>query len=76
MLYIDAIPFSYAHFGAGTGSILITNVECSGSESELQDCTSSDAVSFCYHSEDAGVRCQGRYRLINYYRQLFSNSEL
>ena len=54
----DAVAFSYSHFGAGVGSIFITNVGCGGSESELQDCTSSNSVSNCDHNEDAGVRCQ------------------
>ena len=55
----DAIALNYAHFGAGTGSIHITNVGCTGTESELQDCSSSNSVSNCNHDEDAGVRCQG-----------------
>ena len=55
-----AVAFTNAHFGAGIGSIYLDNVDCSGSESNLTDCSSSSIV-YCYrgHSEDAGVRCQG-----------------
>ena len=60
MLSTDAVPFSTAHFGAGTGTIYLDNVGCTGSENNLIDCTRSPTVS-CLggHSEDAGVRCQG-----------------
>ena len=46
-------------FGAGLGQIWISNVQCTGSESRLTECTSavgSDDYR-CMHSEDAGVRC-------------------
>ena len=56
----DAVAFSRAHFGAGTGTIYLDNVGCTGSETNLIDCTRSSTVScFSGHSEDAGVRCQG-----------------
>ena len=56
----DAVAFGSAHFGAGTGTIYLDGVGCSGSESNLADCSRSSTVScFRGHSEDAGVRCQG-----------------
>ena len=56
----DAVAFGNAHFGAGTGTIYLDNVECTGSETNLNDCSRSSSVScFGSHSEDAGVRCQG-----------------
>ena len=56
----DAVAFSTAHFGAGTGTIYLNRVGCSGSETNLTDCTRSLSVScFGGHSQDAGVRCQG-----------------
>ena len=57
---IGAVAFGNAHFGAGVGPIYLDDVECSGSESNLTDC-SSRSIIYCYrgHSEDAGVRCQG-----------------
>ena len=56
----DAVAFSSAHFGAGVGPIHLDNVGCTGSETNLTDC-SYDSIVNCLrgHSEDAGVRCQG-----------------
>ena len=60
-----SVTFSNAHFGAGAGPIYLANVGCSGSEGNLTDCSHNFTVS-CYsgHSEDAGVRCQGRFHRI------------
>ena len=54
-----AVAFSGAAFGQGTGHIVLADVECSGTESKLNMCTSGDP-SDCRHSEDAGVRCIGK----------------
>ena len=45
-------------FRPADGHVLIhmDNMECSGSERRLQDC-SYDADNDCRHFEDAGVRC-------------------
>ena len=45
-----------AHFGQGSGPVLLTDVACMGSEAELVDCSYSD-VNSCTHSQDAGVDC-------------------
>ena len=60
MSLTDAVAFSNARFGAGTGAIYLDDVGCTGSETRLIDCSRSSTV-YCYygHSEDAGVRCQG-----------------
>ena len=56
----DAVAFSNAHFGAGTGPIYFDNTDCIGNESNLTDCSWSSYISCYYgHLEDAGVRCQG-----------------
>ena len=61
ILSVDAVEFSSAHFGSGTGSIYLDNVGCSGSESRLIDCSRNSVVSCSNgHLEDAGVRCQGQ----------------
>ena len=57
MSFTDAVAFSSAHFGSGIGSIHLDDVGCVGSESKLFDCSYSSG-SGCFHSEDAGVRCQ------------------
>ena len=57
---LGAVAFGNAHFGAGVGPIYLDDVECSGGESTLANCSTRSLI-YCYsgHSEDAGVRCQG-----------------
>ena len=50
--------FASAHFGQGTGPILLDNVACSGSQSTLLQCSYGTTTSDDTHSEDAGARCQ------------------
>lgn len=58
----DAVAFSNAHFGHGAGPIYLDNIDCSGSESNLFNCSNSSVVSCASgHWDDAGVRCQGRF---------------
>ena len=59
--HLDAVEFTSAHFGSGTGSIYLDSVGCSGSESRLIDCSRNSVVTCSNgHLEDAGVRCQGQ----------------
>nr|XP_028681736.1 deleted in malignant brain tumors 1 protein-like [Macaca mulatta] len=49
-----------AHFGPGSGDILLDNIQCSGSENHLGQCPSSGwSDDNCGHHEDAGVVCSG-----------------
>ncbi|CAB1316863.1 unnamed protein product, partial [Coregonus sp. 'balchen'] len=53
-----AVARGEAFFGRGTGTILLDNLKCSGSEASLQQCSHiSWDVHNCDHSEDAGVTC-------------------
>ena len=55
-----AIAFGSAHFGVGVGTIYLDEVDSTGHETKLTDCSQGSSVSCSLgHSEDAGVRCQG-----------------
>ena len=54
-----ALALSFAHFGRGTGPIVMDNVNCSGLEVYLTNCPSNGLyLHNCIHAEDASVRCQ------------------
>ena len=65
-IIIGAQGFQQARFGEGTGRIWLDNVQCTGSERQLRNCTtSSNGINSCTHGQDAGVRCsQGEIRTI------------
>ena len=52
------VAVSYAGFGRGTGQILLDDLRCTGTESSLLSCSHSGiGVTYCSHSNDAGVVC-------------------
>ena len=50
---------SSAYFGQGTGPIHLGNVQCSGSEANLLQCSHSSGYFYCWHSKDPGIKCPG-----------------
>ena len=58
----DVSSYFNAHFGQGSGPILLKNVGCTGSESNLIDCTHDPIgeIGDCTHEDDAGVMCYNR----------------
>ena len=65
----DAVAFSNAHFGAGSGTIHLHVVGCTGGETNLTDCHEIRSSVYCLqgHSNDAGVRCQGLKIIAQYF---------
>lgn len=56
-----AIARGQAFFGPGTGSIVLDNVACTGSEPTLLTCRSNPiGINNCDHNEDVGVTCLPR----------------
>ena len=52
-----------ASFGAGVGSIFMSNLGCYGNEVSLMECYFTALPSIaCVHSRDAGVVCEGLYK--------------
>ena len=47
-----------AHFSPGILPVLMTGVNCDGSESRLVNCSHSYDTDDCTHSNDVGVHCQ------------------
>ncbi|XP_045021206.1 antigen WC1.1-like isoform X2 [Bubalus bubalis] len=54
-----------AHFGAGSGPILLDTLNCRGKESHVWKCPSRGwGLNNCSHENDAGVVCSGFVRLV------------
>ena len=46
-----------AHFGRGTGAILLDNVACLGTESRLLNCSYDNITTYGRHADDVGIYC-------------------
>lgn len=50
-----------AHFGTGSGKIMLDDLRCRGDERHLEECPHSGWFSHnCGHGEDASVICSGK----------------
>ena len=54
-----AIAVGSQFFGEGTRPILITNINCSGTEQSLLNCMHNNGSTCTTERDDAGVVCQG-----------------
>ena len=53
-----------AHFGQGSGQILLDDLRCTGREASLLECSHAGInVHDCTHSEDASVTCECNFCL-------------
>ena len=62
-LFAEAKPLRSAHFGPGTGPVHIRSASCDGSEQRIVDCK-LQRENKCVHSEDAGVNCSCKIKII------------
>ena len=53
---LGAQPFTSAHFGEGSGQIVLDEVMCTGMEMSLISCP-ANVIHNCGHDEDVGVSC-------------------
>ncbi len=52
----------------GTGPIILDDVRCVGTETNIFDCPNSGIrVHNCIHAEDAGVACSGKIEVFTIY---------
>ena len=57
--------YDIIRFGLGTGSIWLDDVECTGAENFIYECSHPEfGVNNCGHGEDAGVVCQSKPKWI------------
>ncbi|XP_045183820.2 scavenger receptor cysteine-rich domain superfamily protein-like [Mercenaria mercenaria] len=52
-----AKAFTGAHFGLGSGDIIMTSLDCKGTETDIKSCSPNWGHSTCNHRKDAGVNC-------------------
>ena len=56
--FLGSVAVRGASFGEGIGRIWLDNVQCTGSERQLRNCSmDSGGINSCTHAQDAGVRC-------------------
>lgn len=58
MCYRSITAYGSAHFGEGSGPILLDDLRCNGYESDIALCNNRGWYNNnCGHGEDAGVSC-------------------
>ena len=57
----DDLAILHSSYGAGSGQIWLDDVACTSSNTKLLQCSSSP-IGFhsCSHTDEAGVKCEGR----------------
>lgn len=60
---LGSIAIGNAHFGQGSGGVLLDNVMCVGTEDNIAQCLSNGwYITHCQHKDDVSVLCsEGEY---------------
>ena len=51
-------------FGPGTGTTVVSRVQCSGNEARLRDCNSSNDT--CFSTLNTGVQCRHKGKVLEF----------
>ncbi len=51
--------YGLAHFGTGTQTIVLADVNCIGNEDSILDCISSE-YHYCHYTESVGIGCYNK----------------
>jgi hypothetical protein len=58
IFYRNVTVYQSAHFGQGSGQIMMDGLKCKGEESHIAACNFQGwGINDCSHGEDAGVTC-------------------
>ena len=57
-----SVVYTYSYFGTGIGPVTISNLDCSGSENNILDCSHNkiNALTYCGVGQIAGLVCLGK----------------
>ena len=60
-MHTGSVIRNNAYFGMGSGPILLSHLNCTGTEASLLDCNRYNMYGTlsCTHQDDAGVSCEG-----------------
>ena len=60
LLFVGGVAYSDARYGSGDGPIVLNNLVCTGTETNIFDCVHDGigVIGTCTHSDDAAVMCQ------------------
>ena len=65
MLGYSSVLAAHVKYGEGSGTVWMSNLACSGSESSIGECLHLGwGETSCSHSQDAGVTCGGKCLLV------------
>lgn len=60
LLYVEAIARYGSYYGQGAGPMLVSGLQCTGSEFKLLECPQGlYSAKSCGYYNEAGVKCQG-----------------